>query len=209
MSAMEMGWKSWRAELAEPAEFARSAEKPPSRIQRRRGCVAQWLTVAILALTTTLAAAQKSAWRTASSAELQSLLPARAPVEREHIETEMRTATGIVNARGRYIAGVVLLTAGYSADGKYSHFLVVQSPIKIGGLLLKPGEYAFGYSHSAGGDSLSVHFHEAATGALVGTAEARLINGTRGIVSLRIWPPNDKAILQIGRFGIPYELGGE
>jgi hypothetical protein len=57
-------------------------------------------------------------------------LPARAPVEKEHIETEMRTASGIVNAHGHYIAGVVLLTAGYSADGKYSHYLLVQAPIK-------------------------------------------------------------------------------
>jgi len=69
--------------------------------------------------------AQRSSWRQATDAELASLLPARAPVEREHIETEMRTASGIVNSRGRYIAGVVLLTAGYSADGKYSHYLIV------------------------------------------------------------------------------------
>lgn len=39
-----------------------------------------------------LAQAQKGAWRQASDAELASLLPARASVEREHIETEMRTA---------------------------------------------------------------------------------------------------------------------
>ena len=62
--------------------------------------------------------AQKSAWRQATDAELASLLPARAQVEKEHIETEMRTASGIVNGRGHTIAGVVLLTAGYSAEGK-------------------------------------------------------------------------------------------
>lgn len=155
------------------------------------------------------AAAQRSAWRAATSAELSSLLPARAPVEKEHIETEMRTASGIVSARGRYIAGVVLLTAGYSADGKYSHFFVVQSTVKVGGLVLRPGEYVFGYSHSAGVDTLTVHFHEAATGALVGTADAHQIVGSRGVVSLRIWPPNDKSIIQIGRFGLPYEISGE
>ena len=58
-----------------------------------------------------LAKAQKTVWRQASDAELASLLPARAQVEKEHIETEMRTASGIVNGRGRFIAGVVLLTA--------------------------------------------------------------------------------------------------
>ena len=54
---------------------------------------------------------QKTPWRQATDAELASLLPARAPVEKEHIETEMRTASGIVDARGHYIAGVVLITA--------------------------------------------------------------------------------------------------
>src|SRR5579862_9106997 len=98
--------------------------------------------------------AQKGSWRQATDAELASLLPARAPVEKEHIETEMRTASGIVNGHGRFIAGVVLLTAGYSADGKYSHYLMVQVPVRIGGVSLKPGEYAFGWDRSKSGDAL-------------------------------------------------------
>lgn len=149
---------------------------------------------------------QKSAWRQATDAELAALLPARAPVEKEHIETEMRTASGIVDRRGHYIAGVVLITAGYSAEGKYSHFLVVQSPVKIGGIALKPGEYVFGYTHD--GDVLSVHFNVASTGALVGTAEAHRLPGSPRVEILRIWPPSDKAMFQIGRFGLPYELEG-
>jgi hypothetical protein len=152
---------------------------------------------------------QKSSWRQATDAELTALLPARAPVEREHIETEMRTASGIVNAHGHYIAGVVLLTAGYSADGKYSHYLLVQAPIKVGGIALKPGEYAFGWNRGQGGDTLSVHFHEAATGALVGTTDAHRIVGQSRVESLHIWPPNEKAMIQIGRFSIPYEIGEE
>src|ERR1035438_4817206 len=79
--------------------------------------------------------AQKAAWRQATEKELASVLPSRAQVENEHVETEMRTASGIVNGRGRYIAGVVLLTAGYSVEGKYSHYLVVQMPVRIGGVL--------------------------------------------------------------------------
>ncbi|HME59080.1 MAG TPA: hypothetical protein VKF63_12135, partial [Terracidiphilus sp.] len=93
-----------------------------------------------------LAQAQKTTWRQATDTELASLLPARAHVEKEHIETEMRTASGIVNGRGHFIAGVVLLTAGYSAEGKYSHYLIVQTPIRIGGIALKPGEYVFGWT---------------------------------------------------------------
>jgi hypothetical protein len=160
-----------------------------------------------LFLASPLARAQKTAWRQAGDAELASLLPARALVVREHIETEMRTASGIVNSRGRYIAGVVLITAGYSADGKYSHYLIVQAPVRIGGIALKPGEYVFGWVRQ--GDVLSVHFNVAATGAQVGTTEAHRIAGSSRIESLHIWPPNDKALIQIGRFGIPYEIGEE
>jgi hypothetical protein len=150
------------------------------------------------------ALAQKASWRQATDAELASLLPARAPVEKEHIETEMRTASGIVDKHGHFIAGVILITAGYSAEGKYSHFLVVQAPIKIGGVALKPGEYVFGYTHRT--DSLSVHFNVASTGALVGTTEAHLLPPHTGVESIHIWPPSDKPLFQIGRFGIPYEI---
>jgi len=155
------------------------------------------------------ARAQRTTWRQATDAELASLLPARASVEREHIETEMRTASGIVNSKGHFIAGVVLLTAGYSADGKYSHYLVVQVPVRVGGISLKPGEYAFGWTRTQGGDALSVHFHEAVTGALVGTTDAHRIPGSSRVESLHIWPPGDKALIQIGRFGVPYEIGEE
>jgi hypothetical protein len=161
----------------------------------------------LLLLLFPLAQGERTIWRQATDAELASLLPTRAPVEKEHIETEMRTASGIVNSQGRYIAGVVLITAGYSADGKYSHYLVVQAPIRIGGVSLKPGEYVFGYTHA--GDLLSVHFNDAATGSLVGTTDAHLLTGVRGITSLHIWPPGTKSVIQIGRFGMPYVLGRE
>jgi hypothetical protein len=166
--------------------------------------------LAIIFLTAcSCAAAQKSAWRQATDGELASLLPARAPVEKEHIETELRTASGIVNGKGHFIAGVVLLTAGYSADGKYSHYLIVQAPVKIGGIALKPGEYVFGWERAKTHDALSFHFNEAATGALVGNCEAERLTGSSRVESLHIWPPGDKAIIQIGRFGIPYEIGEE
>lgn len=160
-----------------------------------------------LLLLAPMARSEKIVWRQATDAELASLLPARAPVEKEHIETEMRTASGIVDNSGRFIAGVVLITAGYSADGKYSHYLIVQAPIRVGGIALKPGEYAFGYTHT--GEELRVHFNDAATGALVGTTDAHLLTGVRGITSLHIWPPGPRQVIQIGRFGISYEIGHE
>ena len=154
--------------------------------------------------------AQKATWRQATDAELAALLPARAPVEKEHIETEMRTASGIADGKGHFIAGIVLITAGYSADGKYSHYLEVQAPVRIGGISLAPGEYVFGWQREGtDGNALSVHFHEALTGKLLGVAEAHKIAGNVRVESLRIWPPGDKPLIQIGRFGIPYELGDE
>jgi hypothetical protein len=148
--------------------------------------------------------AQKT-WRPATEAELSALLPDRAPVEKEHIETEMRTATGITNGNGTYIAAVLLITAGYSADGKYSHFLIVQSPMHVGGVKLKAGNYAVGFERQ-GDVLLNVHFHDAVTGVLVGSAEAHKLTGSSRVESFHIWPPSEKSFIQIGRFGIPYIL---
>ena len=63
-----------------------------------------------LTLPASLSAQTKSQWRAATSAELAAALPARAPVVKERIETEMRTASGIIDTRGKLIAGVVLNT---------------------------------------------------------------------------------------------------
>lgn len=153
--------------------------------------------------------AQRSAWRQATAAELASVLPSRASVESEHIETEMRTASGIVDDRGHFVAGVVLLTAGYSADGKYSHLLVTQVPLRIAGMTLAPGHYVFGWTRNGDSDVLTVHFNLASTGVKLGEAEAHRIPDSLRLESLRIWPPEEHAIIQIGRFGIPYKIAGE
>jgi hypothetical protein len=151
-----------------------------------------------------LSAQPKDSWRSATPAELAAALPARAPVEKERIETEMRTASGIINAHGKLIAGVVLITAGYSADGKYSHYLLIQAPIAIDGVTLTPGMYVLGWQRAE--DTLAVSFYDAATGAPRGTATAhRLPTGSR-VESFRLWPPSDHAYIQIGRFSLPYTL---
>jgi len=146
----------------------------------------------------------KPVWRAATTEELSAVLPLRAPVEKERIETEMRTASGIVNSHGKVIAGVVLITAGYSADGKYSHYLLVQAPITIADIALAPGAYVFGWQRVE--DGLQVKFYEAASGTELGSAVAhRMAQGSR-VESFRLWPPGDQAILQIGRFSLPYRL---
>src|SRR5262245_22605078 len=84
-------------------------------------------------------------WRAATEPELRKLIPAREPVSKENIETEFRTASGVTDGHGKFIAGVVIITAGYSAEGKYSHFFITQTPLKIGNLALSSGDYVFGY----------------------------------------------------------------
>ncbi|MGA8108290.1 MAG: hypothetical protein WB974_02575 [Acidobacteriaceae bacterium] len=146
-------------------------------------------------------------WRVATDAELRSVIPVRAPVVTERIETEMRSASGITDGHGKFIAGVVLITAGYSAEGKYSHFLVTQAPLRVGtDIRLAPGEYLLGYDHSESG--LRVHFFEAASGKPLGSVLAKLIPGNTRVESFRIWPPGDRSLMQIGRFGFGYQIGG-
>jgi hypothetical protein len=162
------------------------------------------LGLTLLFVSTTALFAQGT-WRPATDAELKALIPARAPVVQERIETELRTASGITDGKGKYIAGVVLITAGYSAEGKYSHFLIAQVRLKIGSAQLAPGEYLIGWKHDAE-DSLSVGLYEAASGKLLGSVEAARNPAITRVESFRIWPPNDKSLMQIGRFTFPYQI---
>src|ERR1044072_7269106 len=77
-------------------------------------------------------------WSVGSAPELSKETPRRAPVIKENIETEFRAASGVTDGRGKFIAGVVMITAGYSAEGKYSHFFVAQVPMKVGEFSLEP-----------------------------------------------------------------------
>jgi hypothetical protein len=143
-------------------------------------------------------------WRAATENELREIIPARAQVEKERIETEFRTASAITDGKGQYVAGVVLITAGYSAEGKYSHFFLTQVPIDIESLTLKPGNYVFGWQHNQ--DALAVKFYDAQTGKPLGTAEATRTSRAGRIESFHIYPPKEKSLIQIGRFALHYKL---
>lgn len=151
-----------------------------------------------------LLAQSRGGWRTATAEELQASLPDRAPVEKERIETEMRTASGITDGHGHIIAGVVLITAGYSADGKYSHYFLVQHPMRVEDFVLPAGAYVIGWKRVEGG--LDVHFFDAATGKERGSALARQMPPGTRVEAFRMWPPNDRSVVQIGRFGLPYTV---
>lgn len=145
-------------------------------------------------------------WRNANTQELRKLLPERAPVVKENIETEFRTASGVTDGKGKYIAGVVMITAGYSAEGKYSHYFVTQVPLKLGDLTLPSGEYVFGYQRT-NNETIKVSFYKASTGDSVGDVEAHINRKRNLVTSLLITAPvNGKGTMQVGRFIFDYRL---
>ncbi len=152
------------------------------------------------------AAPPQARWRTATEQELRKVIPARAPVVKENIETEFRTASGVTDGRGHFIAGVVMITAGYSAEGKYSHFFITQATIRIDDLVLQPDEYVFGYRR-VDNETMRLVFHKASSGKEVGDARARLNTKSSAVRSLLISPPAaGRGTIQIGRFVFDYRL---
>src|SRR6267154_6448495 len=160
----------------------------------------------VLATSAGTVPAHRPRWRAATEPELRKLIPARAPVVKENIETEFRTASGVTDGRGKFIAGVVMITAGYSAEGKYSHFVITQAPLKIGSMLLQPGEYVFGYQRVTN-DVIRVSFYRASSGDALGTVDAHVNRKSTMVRSLLISPPVDgRATIQVGRFLFEYRL---
>lgn len=163
------------------------------------------LLVVLLAFAALGFSRENPGWHSATDEELKHVIPARAPVEKERIETEFRTASGIVNRHGKYVAGVVLITAGYSADGKYSHFFTTDVPVTVGTIVLRPGEYVFGSRHGDN-DTLNVKFYEAESGKFLGDVAATRQSRIGKIESFRIACMGDHGLVEIGRFGFPYRI---
>lgn len=170
-----------------------------------------WLAMTSLGLSAWCAMAQhgrlegEHAWRVATAEELAEVLPSRAPVLQERIETEASTNSGITDGHGRFVAVTVLITAGYAAHGKYSQYLLLGAPVQMGGQVeLKPGAYLIGWTRDDNG--LRVTFYEATNGAPLGTVTALPSNPPLHVVPVRLWPPTQQSVLQIGRFVIPYEV---
>lgn len=147
-------------------------------------------------------------WRQATAAELRQIIPARVPVGKDRIETEIRVASGITDGR-RFVAGVLMLVAGYeNVEGKCSHFFITQVPLRIGDMLLQPGEYAFGYMR-IDDNSQEVRFYEAANLRLLGSVNAKLDTRKTGVRSFYISPAaygSGKGTMQFGRFVFEYKL---
>lgn len=97
-----------------------------------------------------------------------------------------------------------MITAGYSAEGKYSHFLLTQVPLKIGNSLLDPGNYVLSFKHE--GEAVIIRIYQAAAGKLVATVEAQRMTRLGRIESFHIYPPSERGMIAIGRFGFAYEI---
>lgn len=140
-----------------------------------------------------------------SESDLKKVIPEKAPVIKENIETEFRTASGIVNGQ-KNIFGVVIITAGYEADGKYTHFFKTDEKLKLGEIVLNKGEYIFGYKR-LDNETLDVSFYQARDGKLIGSIEAKVERKKGAIYSFLLEPPVDKkGKIYIGRFSFEYSL---
>lgn len=158
-----------------------------------------------MSLILSLSAFAQSDWKKMSADDLKKAVPETAPVIRENIETELRTASGITDGKNQ-IFGVVIITAGYEAEGKYTHFLRVQKAIKVGELSLLPNDYIFGYQR-LDGETLRVLFYEAKDGSLVGATKAKVEKKKGAIYSFLIEPSTvNQGKFYIGRFTIDYIL---
>lgn len=164
------------------------------------------LTILALTLFCAFGAFAQGGWQKMTEAELRKAVPDKAPVIKENIETEFRTASGVTNGTSR-IFGVVIITAGYEADGKYTHFLRTQTRLKIGELTLEPGDYIFGYQR-LDAESLRIMFYHAKDGELLGAAKAKVEKAKGPIYSFLITPPvAGQGKIFIGRFTFDYSLG--
>lgn len=148
--------------------------------------------------------ARSGSWRQSTEDELKGIIPARAPVISERIETEFRTASGITDGKGHIVAGVLLITAGYSANGKYSYFLLSQVPIKIADKALPAGNYLIGWTRSE--NELFVTLSDAATGKAEVNVTATRNPAIKRVESFHISPPSALSAIQLGRFSFAYSF---
>ena len=164
-----------------------------------------WRSIAVTAVMFAggVSAAFGASWRVATAEELSAALPARAPVISERIETEMRSASGVIDEQGHLIAGVVLITAGYSANGKYADYLVIKTQVKVADTVLPPGGYLLGWTRSA--NNLLVTISQAATGKALLQVPARRNEALHRVEQLRIWPA-PHGMIQLGRFTFDYTV---
>ena len=103
-------------------------------------------TVVVLLLTAGLA--QKVAQHLLSADELKTLTPGEFFFRGQKAPTQLRNSTGFQMADGKITLAVLVDVSGYSTaiQQKYQGMLITESKLNIGGSVLSPGEYGFGFA---------------------------------------------------------------
>ena len=104
-------------------------------------------TVVVLLLTAGLA--QKAIQQHLLSAdELKTLVPADFFFRGQKAPTQLRNATGFQMADGKVTLAALVDVSGYSTaiQQKYQGMLITETKLNIGGSVLAPGEYGFGFA---------------------------------------------------------------
>jgi hypothetical protein len=103
-------------------------------------------TVVFLLLTAGLA--QKAAQHLLSADELKTLVPAEFFFRGQKAPTQLRNSTGFQMADGKVTLAALVDVSGYSTaiQQKYQGLLITETKLNIGGSVLMPGEYGFGFA---------------------------------------------------------------
>jgi hypothetical protein len=104
-------------------------------------------TVVVLLLTAGLA--QKAIQQHLLSAdELKTLVPADFFFRGQKAPTQLRNATGFQMADGKVTLAALVDVSGYSTaiQQKYQGMVITETKLNIGGSVLAPGEYGFGFA---------------------------------------------------------------
>jgi hypothetical protein len=104
-------------------------------------------TVVVLLLTAGLA--QKAIQQHLLSAdELKTLVPADFFFRGQKAPTQLRNATGFQMADGKVTLAALVDVSGYSTtiQQKYQGMFITETKLNIGGSVLAPGEYGFGFA---------------------------------------------------------------
>jgi hypothetical protein len=121
----------------------------------------------VVLLLLTAALAQKAAQHLLSADELKTLTPGEFFFRGQKAPTQLRNSTGFQMVDGKITLAVLVDVSGYSTaiQQKYQGMLITESRLNIGGSVLSPGEYGFGFAaekfvvmNVASEDALSVPY---------------------------------------------------